>query len=370
MLIKKSPRVTLIGPSWPFRGGIAKYTTRLAEVLYQKGHLVDFITPVKQYPSWLYPGKSDQDPHACPQLEFSKPLFSYLEPWTWPNVVRAVRGSPCEKVLIPFWSSAHLPFLNYLYRHLSVPSVTILHNLFGHDSGMLARFLTRKVLKRSQHFLCHSSEIAMDPIFQDSSKSVRVQPLPLLLENKEISKASARTHLKIAAHHQVFLFFGLIRPYKGFSVLLEACQKLAPKVPFTLLVAGEPWGKLKKSVEFQLAQAKHHFSCISHLGWLPEEEVPLWFSASDTVVVPYLRATGSAVIAQAMNYQKPIVTTPVGGIPKQLSQYPRAFFSAPGDPISLSEKMLDSLKKNKNRPESDYQREESRWDSYVKDLFF
>ena len=368
MVIKKNPRVTLIGPSYPFRGGIPKYTTRLAQLLNEKGYLVQFITPSKQYPAWLYPGKSDKDFDSCPKLTFANPLFSYLEPWTWSKVIQAVHASSAERVLIPFWSKAHLPFLNYLYRSLQIPPITILHNLFDHDSGRITQLLTREILKKSQHFLCHSEEIVGDPLFQKASKTIHCRPLPLLLDGKSISQDLARAHFNIPTHHKVFLFFGLIRPYKGLSVLLEACKLLSPNLSFTLLIAGEPWGKLRKTIEVQMAEFRNHFPCTAHLAWVPEHEVDYWFSACDAVVAPYLRATGSSVIAQAMCYLKPIITTPVGGIPMQLSQYPKSYFATPGDSLSLSGKMLEALKTSDAKKGIPLMDTRESWDNYVQDL--
>lgn len=368
MVMNKSPRVTLIGPGFPFRGGIAKYTTRLAQLLDEKGHLIDFITPFKQYPAWLYPGKSDIDFDSCPKLTFANPLFSYLEPWTWSHVIHRVHTSSAERVLIPFWSKAQLPFLNHLYRNLRVPSLTILHNLFDHDSHPLTQYLTRKVLNKSEHFLCHSEEITGDPLFQTAPKTIHCQSLPLLPENKSISQDLARAHFKIPPHHKVFLFFGLIRPYKGLSILLGACTHLNSRIPFTLLVAGEPWGKLRKTIQVQIAKSRNHFPCTAELAWVPEHEVPYWFSACDAVVAPYLRATGSSVIAQAMSYQKPIITTPVGGIPMQLSQYPKSYFAPPGDSLSLSEKMLEALKASDAEENKTVMDIRASWDNYVQDL--
>ena len=368
MVDKKPSRVTLIGPAWPFRGGIARYTTRLAQTLQQKGHQVDFITPFRQYPAWLYPGKSERDPDSCPHLNFSRAIFSYFEPWTWRNVVQAVHASSSERVLVPFWSKVHLPFLNYLYRSLQIPTLTILHNLFDHDSGPFTRFVTRRILKHSDYFLCHSTELLHDPLFRNSLHKIRCQPLPIISEPTPISKELARSYFKIPAHQKVFLFFGLIRPYKGFSFLLEACQRLAPTTRFTLLVAGEPWGKLRRKVEDQINQSKHLFPIISHLEWLPEREVPFWFSACDVLVAPYLEATGSSVIAQAVTYNKPIVTTPVGGIPEQLHHYPRAFFSKPGDSESLAHKMVDSIKETELKESVESVSDESDWNVYIDNL--
>ena len=358
MISKNSTRVTLIGPSWPFRGGIPKYTTRLARELYQRGNLVDFITPFRQYPSFLYPGKSDRDPQSCPKLDFAKPLFSYLEPWTWAKVPQAIHSSRTQKVLVPFWTKAQIPFLNYLQKRLVIPQVTILHNLFDHDSGRLTQHLVRQTMKRTEEVLCHSQKILEDPLFRFSNIKTRYHSLPPLGDSEAICQKKARDLLGIPQHHCVFLFFGLIRPYKGLSVLLKACELLAKRdFPFTLLVAGEPWGKL--------SLPNHKFSMISHLKWIPEQEVASWFSACDIVVAPYLRASGSAVIAHAISYRKPIITTPVGGIPEQLTGYQPYFFSTPGDPSSLAKAMLKSVGSqdilHPTKPSLSHQS----WESYV-----
>ena len=55
-------KVALIGPVYPYRGGIAHYTTLLAQALRGRGHEVLLVSFSRQYPQWLYPGKSDRDP--------------------------------------------------------------------------------------------------------------------------------------------------------------------------------------------------------------------------------------------------------------------------------------------------------------------
>ncbi|NDG27295.1 MAG: hypothetical protein EB120_08990, partial [Proteobacteria bacterium] len=209
MVKKTTDRVTLVGPSWPFRGGIPKYTTRLALELYQRGNLADFIIPFRQYPSFLYPGKSDRDPLSCPKLTFAKPLFSYLEPWTWPKVTRAINSSRAEKVLVPFWTKAQVPFVRYLYRHLEVPPFTILHNLFDHDSGKLTQQIIRNTIKRTREVLCHSQKILEDPLFRYSSIKTRYHHLPPLGESESICQKTAQDLLGIPQNQFVFLFFGL-----------------------------------------------------------------------------------------------------------------------------------------------------------------
>ena len=61
-------RICLIGPTYPFRGGIAHYTTLLYRALRQR-HEVRFLAFRRQYPRWLFPGTTDRDPSREPIVE-------------------------------------------------------------------------------------------------------------------------------------------------------------------------------------------------------------------------------------------------------------------------------------------------------------
>ncbi len=58
-------RIVVVGPTYPFRGGIAHYTTLLVRSLREAGHDVRFYSFVRQYPRWLFPGKTDRDPSTA-----------------------------------------------------------------------------------------------------------------------------------------------------------------------------------------------------------------------------------------------------------------------------------------------------------------
>ena len=55
-------KITVVGPVFPYRGGIAHYNTLLIQNLKARGHAVQIISFKRQYPAWLYPGESDRDP--------------------------------------------------------------------------------------------------------------------------------------------------------------------------------------------------------------------------------------------------------------------------------------------------------------------
>lgn len=56
-------KIALLGPSYPFKGGIAHYTTLLYRHLKTR-HEVKFYSFKRQYPEFLYPGKGDKDVSA------------------------------------------------------------------------------------------------------------------------------------------------------------------------------------------------------------------------------------------------------------------------------------------------------------------
>jgi len=59
--------ITIVGTAYPLRGGIAHYNALLAEAL-RKRHTVDTITFKRQYPSFLFPGKTQQETGETSQV--------------------------------------------------------------------------------------------------------------------------------------------------------------------------------------------------------------------------------------------------------------------------------------------------------------
>lgn len=69
-------KIVLLGPVPPYRGGIAHFTQNLAENLLQNGYDVLTISYRKQYPKWLYPGKSEKDFSQEIKIKDARFLFS------------------------------------------------------------------------------------------------------------------------------------------------------------------------------------------------------------------------------------------------------------------------------------------------------
>jgi len=329
------PRIALVGPSWPLRGGIARTTTALASALSSRGTLAGFFVPIRQYPGLLYPGRRDTDPHACPRLPEAQPCYHVLEPWTWPALLRKLRAATPDALVLPYWTSAWAPLHWFLARSRVAPVVAVVHNPTDHDGSWHTRRVSRAVLGRCNAFLCHAQEVARGLREQFPGREVIVHPLPPEA-GAPSDRATARARLGLAPDVVAVLCFGLIRPYKGVDVVLEAVARLPRGLPLVLLLAGEPWGELADRLRRRVAMPDLAGRVVARLEWIPEAETGAWFAAADAAVLPYRTATGSAVAAQALGWGLPLVASAVGGIAEVVEEGVSGLLVPPEDPEALA----------------------------------
>ncbi|MFH1177890.1 MAG: glycosyltransferase [Acidobacteriota bacterium] len=328
-------RIALVGPSWPYRGGISRTTTQLALALERRGSLAAFLVASRQYPRFLYPGTRDIDPHACPRLPFAQPCFGVLQPLSWRRLLRSLRAAAPDAVALPFWTWAWTGMELCLQHGRVGPVVGIIHNPVDHDASWLGRRMSRLVLAGFRGFFCHAR--AVEEGLRRQFPEVPVALHPLAAEPASAAdRQAARRRLGVGENAVAALCFGLIRPYKGVEVLLAAMRRLAADSPLVLLLAGEPWGSLGAEMRRQLADPLLAARVIARLEWIPEEEVGSWLGAADAMVLPYHAATGSAVAAQALGAGLPLVATRVGGLAEVVEDGVNGLLIPPGDATALA----------------------------------
>jgi glycosyltransferase involved in cell wall biosynthesis len=327
--------LALVGPSWPLRGGIARTTTALAGALSARGSLAGFFVPIRQYPGVLYPGRRDTDPDACPRLAEAQPCYHVLEPWTWRPLIRRLRAAAPDALVLPYWTSAWAPLFWFLARSAAAPVIAVVHNPTDHDGGRRTRHIARLALGRCRGFLCHAHDVARILERQFPEGTVVVHPLPPEARGQE-DREAARRRLGLGRETVAVLCFGLIRPYKGVDVLLEAVARLPTELPLVLLLAGEPWGRLAGRLRRRIARPDLAGRVVAKLEWVPEAEAPAWFAAADAAVLPYRSATGSAVAAQALGWGLPIVGSAVGGIAEVVEEGINGLLVHPEEPDALA----------------------------------
>ena len=327
--------LALVGPSWPLRGGIARTTTSLASALSVRGSLAGFFVPIRQYPGPLYPGRRDTDPDSCPRLSEAQACFHVLEPWTWRSLVRALRAARPGALVLPYWTAAWAPLFWFLARSSLAPVIAVVHNPSDHDGLWRGRGVARRALARCSGFFCHSREVAGFLERRFPGRPVTVHPLPAQ-PAATMARGEARTRLGVPDGAVAVLCFGLIRPYKGVDVLLEALARLPAGLPIVVLLAGEPWGALGGRLRRRIAQPDLAGRVLARLEWVPETEAAAWFAAADAAALPYRSATGSAVAAQAFGSGLPLIGSAVGGIAEVVEDGVNGLLVPPEDPEALA----------------------------------
>jgi glycosyltransferase involved in cell wall biosynthesis len=336
-------RIGLIGPTHPFRGGIAHHTTLLYRHLRAR-HEVRFFAFRRQYPRWLFPGATDRDTSEHPLLAPGvEPLVDSLNPATWLQVARRISDDRTDLVIVPWWSSFWTPhFLTIATLVRRTPGTRLLaicHNVVDHDTRPYAPLCARAVLGRMDDCLVHSSpdEERLRALVPGARVTRAFHPLYEFAHPSLVGKAEARARLDLAG--DTILFFGFVRPYKGLDDLLRAMPRVLAHRRVTLLVAGEFWGGSagfrRQVVELGLHD---HVRCVDR--YVPNEEVGLYFSAADLVVLPYVAGTASGVVQTAYGLDKPVVATSVGALTDVVEDGRTGYLVPPARPDALADAIV------------------------------
>lgn len=336
-------RISLIGPTYPFRGGISHYTTLLYKCL-RKRHQVDFFSFKRQYPRWLFPGKTDID-QSCAHIqeEGTRRLLDSLNPISWLSVARKIVAADHDLLVIPWWVSFWAPpfwTISSIVKLLCSTKILFLcHNVVEHESKWIDKVLTRLVLKNGDFFVVHSAEDKENllEMFPRAKVLKSFHPTYDIFSEIECDNKSIKTKYGIDGY--LILFFGFIREYKGLKYLLRALPQVLSKVKVTLLVVGEFWKDKDRYIRL-IEDLGIDDSVILVDQYIPNEEIGTYFNAADLVVQPYISATGSGVVQTAFGFNKPVVATSVGSLPEVIEDGRTGYLVPPKDPDKLAQAVI------------------------------
>ncbi|MEM4655091.1 MAG: glycosyltransferase [Thermosphaera sp.] len=308
-------RFALIGPVYPYRGGIAHYTTSLANALIEAGHEVKVFSFSRQYPRWLYPGKSDKDPSKVYQQVEALYTIDTLNPISWIRTARLISQYRPDLVIFQWWTTFMAPAFWIMAKTLRAKDFSLtflIHNLLPHEKKIYDPYITKFTLQTSDAILVQSQR-EMDKVYRLlPKKKVYLHDMPILqLENTRIEKNEARLYLGIPISIPTILFFGIVRPYKGLRDLLISLAKLREEgFRFHLLIIGEFWESSLEYTELIKALEMEKYVHIED-RYVPNEDLIYYFSASDFLVAPYREGTQSAAVKLAIGFGLPVIISDV-----------------------------------------------------------
>lgn len=314
--MKPSLKIAIVGPAHPYRGGLASIMETMAREYQQRGYKVNILTFTLQYPSLLFPGKSQTVETPAPQDLNIERCVSTINPLSWWRVGRRLRRERPDIVLMKYWTPFMAPCFGTIARlarknkHTKV--ICQIDNVEPHEHHLTDRMFNRYFLRSVDGFI-YMSEQVHGELEAYTSAPALFSPHPMFEHfGERVERTEACKKLGLDPSQRYALFFGLIRDYKGLDTLLEAWARFR-RSGHKLLIAGEFYASRDKYIEL-IKRLGLEDEIILHDHFVPDSEVRNYFSASDCVVLPYKTATQSGVTQIAYNFCTPIIVTRVGGL--------------------------------------------------------
>lgn len=345
----RRPRVMVVGAGWRFTSGISYYTCRLtnafAETTDTSALLMRQLVPTRLYPGRARVGR------AVHALEYAPAVHVYDGvDWYWGRSMRdAVRFITAERpdvLVLQWWTGAVL--------HSYLRLARLVHRYGGRvviewhevqDTGEaripgVARYVVtamRQLLRRVDGHVVHSR--------YDLELLRRTYPLP-------DARVAVAPHGPYDHYDRpepdaprrddafVFLYFGVIRPYKGVEDLVAAFELLpeAVRSASRLVIVGETWEGWTAPLEAVAASPVNDRITVVN-RYVDDAEVARYFAAADAVVLPYRRSSSSGPLHIAMSAGLPVVVASVGGLVEAAGDYPGVSFVPTRDPAALATAM-------------------------------
>ncbi len=321
----KKKKIIIVGSAHPLRGGgISTFNERLSRALNEAGHQSTIFNFSLQYPSIFFPGKNQYTDEPGPENLDIRIKVNSVNPFNWVKVGNEIRKLAPDLVIFRYWIPFMAPCFGTIARRIrknkNIRIIAIADNIVPHEARFGDRALTRYFVNSVDGFLTMSKIVEESLSGFDTVKPRILSPHPLYDNFGEaVAKQTALEKLNLDKNFSYLLFFGFIRDYKGLDLLLEALtDERLRRMPLKLIVAGEYYTKPEPYLEF-IRKHQLEDNVLLYTEFIPNNAVPLYFSACDLVVQPYKSATQSGVTQVALHFDKPIVTTNVGGLADMVS---------------------------------------------------
>ncbi len=346
-------RIVICGPAHPYRGGIAAYNERLAQQLLQEGDAAAIYTFKLQYPSFLFPGKTQFDHGYAPEGVPITRAINSINPLNWFNIGLRLRRTRPDLVIMRYWLPFLAPALGFIARlvrsnrHTKI--ITIFDNVVPHEKRFGDRMLTRFFVKSIHGALVMTKAVENDLRQFSAVMPCVISPHPLFDNySVPVSRAEAIVRLKLCPADRFILFFGFIREYKGLDLLLRAmAEQCVRDLGVKLIVAGEFYESEKPYFDL-IHQLEVGDRITFHSHFISDDEVKYYFSAASLVVQPYRSATQSGVTQVAYHFNKPMIVTNVGGLAEIVPDGVCGYVVEP-DPADIAGAICDFFSGDENR---------------------
>jgi glycosyltransferase involved in cell wall biosynthesis len=366
-------KIVIVSPAYPLRGGIAHSAGLLYKEL-AKDHEVILITFKRQYPNFLFPGKSQTELVEASDRISTEVILDSINPFNWNFTAKRIIDFKPELVIFKHWLPFFGPCYGWIARKIQKNSaaklMAVCHNIIPHERRIGDKTLSKYFLKKIDYFIPLSDQVKKDLFLFVINPVYKLLPLPVFsLFGERVDKEEAKKYLNIMDKN-VLLFFGFIRDYKGLDVLIEAFALVRKEMDVKLIVAGEFYEPEEKYLNLI---SKYHLenSIILKKDFIPTSEVKYYFSASDAVVLPYKSATQSGIVQVAVNFCMPVISANVGGIGEVIEDGKTGYVVEKENPEKFAKAIIRFYKESNEKEFSlnmNSLKEKYSWQNFVKGI--
>jgi glycosyltransferase involved in cell wall biosynthesis len=315
-------QIVILGTAHPFRGGITTFNERLARQLQTEGNIVTIYNFSLQYPSFMFPGKTQYSTESPPANLTILSKLNSISPLNWLKVGNELHKLKPDILIVRYWLPLMAPALGTVLRRVKknhhTKIIAITDNVIPHEKRIGDVAFTKYFVKPCDAFITMSDKVSNDLKKINHTKKA-IQVLHPLYDSfgAMVNKQVARQKLGLLPQQKVLLFFGFIRKYKGLDMLLQAVAILKNENKATnikLVIAGEFYENENDYRQLIKTLGINDMLLLKN-DFVNDANVRYYFGAADVVVQPYRNATQSGVTPLAYHFEKPMIVTRVGALP-------------------------------------------------------
>ena len=363
----------ILGPAFPLRGGIANFNNALCKAFIAEGIDSQIYSFCLQYPSFLFPGKTQFEEGEEPQEFTIKTIINSINPLNWWKVAKEIRKENPDYIIIRYWLPFMGPCLGTIARLVkwgtNIQVLAITDNVIPHEKRIGDNLLTSYFVKSCDAFVTLSSSVLDDLSKFTNCSNKKFTPHPIYdIFGEKVDKTIALQHLGLNPSEKHLLFFGFVRKYKGLDITLKALSDERLK-DVKLIIAGEFYD-----------DPQEYHDLITDLGilnqvilksdFIPSEEVKHYFCAADMVVQTYRTATQSGVTQIGYHFERPMLVTDVGGL-AEIIPHKKLGYVTSLEPNSVADAIVDFYTNNREEEFAANTKEEKKrftWKSFVQTI--
>jgi len=227
----------------------------------------------------------------------------------------------------------------------SIPHITTAHagDVFTIEKSKLLRLIGSFVLTHADGITANSTYTRNSIISIEKRVDNIVQVIPMGVDKQRFWKKDQESHQKIP-DSRIILSVGRLVEKKGMKYLIMAMEEVVNTYPDAKLLIGGDGPEKDNLIE--LCRELKLDENVKFLGYIPDEKIPLIYSASDIFVLPSVETKHGdteglgVVLLEAMASGIPVIGSNIGGIPDIIEDRKTGLLVKSRDSHDIAEKIL------------------------------